>query len=159
MNGYHIEGLITNADFADAVLNHPAFIAGDLTTDFIGSHFEKGQMKQSPPFEMLYYMAMAATLVYRNRQNLVRNSLKPMAAHVGGIRSGKAVHHYRVKGENDILELRVQGDQISRTWIIGVNENPYQVITPEFEFYRRRIKLKIDGRTHLFRIQYHGNFI
>ena len=159
LNGYHIEGLITNADFANAVLNHPAFIAGELSTDFIGNHFENGQMKQPPPLEILHFMAMAATLVYHNRQNLVRDSLKPMAAHVGGIPSAKAVHHYMVKGGNDIFELRVQGDQTSHTWIIGINENQYQVITPEFEFYRRRIKLEIDGQTHLFRLQYHGNFI
>ena len=99
---------------------------------------------------MLHDIPMAATLVYHNRRNLLRDSLKPLAAHVRGIRSGKAVHHYRVKGENDILELRVQGDQISHTWIIGVNENQYQVITPEFEFCRRRIRFKIDGRTTSF---------
>lgn len=159
LNGYHIEGVITNVDFANAVLNHPSFIKGELSTDFIEGHFEKGQVKLSPPLERLHYMAMAATLVYHNRQNLVRDSLKPMAALVGGVPDPRTDYLYVVKGENDIFELRLQRDQTSRTWTIRVNESQYQVITPEFEFYRRRLKLKINGESHRFRLQYRGNFI
>ena len=159
LNGYHIEGLITNVDFANAVLNHPAFIKGELSTDFIESHFEKGQVKLSPPLERLHFMAMAVTLVYHNRQNLVRDSLKPMSAHVGGSPHVKTWNHYIVRGENDFFELRLQGDRASGNWVIWVNESQYQVITPEFEFYRRRIRLKINGEAHRFRLQYRGNFM
>jgi len=159
LNGYHIEGVVTNIDFANVILNHPAFIRGELSTDFIEEHFEDGRMKIAPPPELLHYMALAATLVYHNRQNLVRDSLKPMAAHVGGIPDLKTLNHYMVRGENDIFELRLQGDAISRTWTTWVNENQYQVITPEFEFYRRRLKLKLNGESHHFRLQYRGNFI
>lgn len=159
LNGYHIEGLITNVDFANAVLNHPAFIKGELSTHFIESHFEKDQMKLSPPMERLHFMSIAATLVYHNRQNLVRDSLKPMAAHVGRVPGSKTWSHYIVKGGNDIFKFQIQGNQASRTWTIQVNENQYQVITPRFEFYRRRLKLKINGLSHHFRLQYRGNFI
>lgn len=159
LNGYHIEGLITNVHFTNAILNHPAFIRGELHTDFIEEHFEDGQMKIAPQKERLYYMALAATLVYHNRQNLVRDSLKPMVAQVGGIPDSKTLNHYMVRDENDIFELRLQGVQTSRTWNIWVNENQYQVITPEFSFYQRRLKLKINDESHRFHLQYHGNFI
>ena len=38
LNGYHIEGIFTNIDFANQVLTHPVFIRGDLSTDFIPTH-------------------------------------------------------------------------------------------------------------------------
>jgi propionyl-CoA carboxylase alpha chain len=33
------------------------------------------------------------------------------------------------------------------------------VITPDLEFYRRRIKLNINGQSQMFRLQFRGNFI
>lgn len=36
--------------------------------------------------------------------------------------------------------------------------NQYHVITPDLEFYRRRIKLNINGQSQMFRLQYRGNF-
>ena len=53
LNGYHIEGLATNVDFANAVLTHPAFSEGRLSTGFIDAHFEKGLPKLAPPEERL----------------------------------------------------------------------------------------------------------
>jgi len=94
LNGYHIDGVVTNVDFTNAVLNHPSFIAGRLSTDFIEEHFENGQIKILPFQEHLQYMMIAATLVYHNRVNLVRGSLKPMVAQVGGVPSEKPWYHY-----------------------------------------------------------------
>ena len=159
LNGYHLEGLVTNVDFANAILNHPAFISGKLSTDFIETHFESGKVKSHPPMERLHLMAIAATLVYRNRKNLVWDSLRPMAAQVGGTPLPKDYYHYLVKGENHVLKLRLQGDPASCNWTIRVNETQYRVKTPDFEFYRRRLKLIINGKPYLFRLQYRGNFI
>ncbi|MBW1733209.1 MAG: acetyl-CoA carboxylase biotin carboxylase subunit [Deltaproteobacteria bacterium] len=159
LNGYHVEGPVTNVDFANAVLNHAAFIRGELSTDFIDSHFENGRAKEAPVVEALHYMVMAATLVYHNRQNLVRDSLKPMAAHVGGTQQARAWTRYVVRGADDLFELRLQGDRASGNWNVWVDQSRYQVRTPEFEFYRRRIRLEIDGEPHRFRLQYRGNFM
>ena len=46
LNGCHIEGVITNLDFVNAILNHPAFAAGDLSTDFIEEHFRERAEQQ-----------------------------------------------------------------------------------------------------------------
>ncbi|SPD74692.1 Acetyl/propionyl-CoA carboxylase, alpha subunit [uncultured Desulfobacterium sp.] len=159
LNGYHIEGLATNVDFVNAILNHPAFVNGELSTDFIEAHFENGHVKLAPPFERIHLMSIAATLVYHNRQAQIRESLKPMAAHVGGVYTPKEYTPYVVKGENDILDLRLQVDSNPNAWSIWVNDTVYNVVTPDFEFYRRRLKLQINGEPHVFRLQYHGNFI
>ncbi|MHB8842601.1 MAG: acetyl-CoA carboxylase biotin carboxylase subunit, partial [Candidatus Aquicultor sp.] len=45
LNGYHLEGVTTNLDFVNAVLTHPSFSDGSLSTDFIAEHFEEGRRK------------------------------------------------------------------------------------------------------------------
>jgi propionyl-CoA carboxylase alpha chain len=159
LNGYHIEGVITNVDFVNLILNHPAFAAAELSTRFIETHFDNDKTKLLPSNERLSLMAIATTLVYHNRQKLIRDSLKPMAAHVGGATKPRDWYHYMVKSEGDIFELRLQGDPDLRNWTIWANGNQYQVVTPELEFYRRRIKLNVNGRYQMFRLQFRGNFI
>ncbi len=159
LNGYHIEGVVTNVDFVNLILNHPDFAAGNLSTGFITQHFDGDQMKTPPPADKLCLIALATTLVYHNRQNLVRDSLKPMAAHVGGGAKPRTWYPYMVKGDEDVFEIRLQGNPDTRTWTIWVNGNQYQVLTPDLEFYRRRMKLNINGQFHRFRLQFRGNFI
>jgi propionyl-CoA carboxylase alpha chain len=79
LNGYHIEGVTTNVDFVNSVINHRAFAEGDFSTSFIEDHFLDGLSKTAPELECLSYMAMAAVLVHHTRQSLVRESLKPMS--------------------------------------------------------------------------------
>jgi propionyl-CoA carboxylase alpha chain len=159
LNGYHIEGVVTNVDFVNLILNHPAFVNAALSTRFIETHFDADKSKISPPTDRLDLMAIATTLIYHNRQKLIRDSLKPMAAHVGGTAKPRDWYDFMVKSESDIFELRLQGDPDLRSWTIWANGNQYQVKTPELEFYRRRIKLNINGQFRMFRLQFRGNFI
>ena len=159
LNAYHVEGLITNIDFVNAVINHPSFMKGDLSTDFIDEHFENGQMKLPTPEEWLKFMAMAVTLIYHNRQSLVHESLKPMMAKVGVPHQSKTQFTYMVKGEDVFFELRLINNPAPRSWTVMVNGDKYQIVTPEFEFFRRRIKLRIDGKTQFFRTKYKENNI
>jgi len=159
LNGYHIEGVTTNVDFVNALLSHPAFREGKLSTDFVSNHFEEGEAKDPPPVETLHYMVIAATLVYHNRNNLVRDSLKPMATRVGVSLPAKDWFHYTVKGRKDYFKVRLSRKNNHREWTIRINGNRYQVTTPEFEYYRRRLNLSIDDQSSMFRLQYQGNFI
>lgn len=159
LNGYHVEGPVTNIDFANAILNHPAFVQGQLSTDFIVQHMENPAKRVDPPVQQLHYMVLATVLVYHNRRNLVVNSLKPMAASVGGATKPRWLRDYTAKAENDIFSIRLRKDHVANKWTLWINEKQYEVVTPEFEFYRRRIKLLIDGRYHRFRLQYQCNFI
>lgn len=159
LNRYHIEGVTTNIDFTNAILNHPAFIKGQLSTAFIEEHFDMGKVKKAPLQEPFERLAIASTLVYHNRQSLVRKSLKPMAARLGTTHLQEDPPQYMVKSEEALLEFKLVPAEDPLTWVITVNGREYEVVTPEFEFYRRRIKLKINGQYHYFRLQYSGNFI
>ena len=160
LNRYHLEGLISNTNLANAILNHPAFIKGEMSTGFIEEYFDGGKMKAAPSLESLYFMVMAATLVYHNRKNLVRDSLQPMVARVGQAHEQKAWHHYMVKDEANTFNIQLlEGPSSKNSWTIRVNDGQYEVITPDFEFYRRRLKLMINGGRHYFYLQYRENFI
>ncbi|MFH1033052.1 MAG: acetyl-CoA carboxylase biotin carboxylase subunit [Pseudomonadota bacterium] len=159
LNRYHIEGVLTNMDFANAILNHPAFVSGELSTAFVEEHFEDGRARLDPPQDKLHLMAIAATLIYHARQTLVRASLKPMAAKVGQAREQQEPPHYLVKSEKSVFDLRLLQQDDPRAWLIWVDQRAYQVLTPELEFYRRRLKLDIDGQSQYFRLQYRENSI
>jgi acetyl-CoA carboxylase biotin carboxylase subunit len=36
-----VDGITTNLDFQYDILNHPAFLSGDINTHFIPDYFEK----------------------------------------------------------------------------------------------------------------------
>jgi propionyl-CoA carboxylase alpha chain len=129
-----------------------------LSTSFIDEHFEKGLPKIAPPAERLQYMAMAATIVYHNRQSLTRESLKPMAARVGTAHALKDCHPYNVRCGRDLFEICLRKDPPPNAWTVSVEGRSYAVTTPEFEFYRRRLRLQIDGRSHMFRLYYQYSF-
>jgi propionyl-CoA carboxylase alpha chain len=159
LNGYLIEGPTTNIDFVTAVLGHPAFAAGRLATDFLARHFPGGRSDQPPAAETLQRMSLAAAMVYHNRQNLVRESLKPMAARAGGERRAREHVDYVIQAGDDVFQLRLEARPLGRNWRFRIGDRDYQVQAPDFEFYQRRLRLEIDGRPQRFRMQYRGNFI
>ncbi len=159
LNRYHIEGVLTNIDFSNTILNHPAFIDGSLNTSFIENHFDNGIAKRPPSEASLEQMVIASTLVYHNRQNLVKKSLQPMAAKLGTTHKIEAQHSFVVKSDDKIFNVNLSQQDTDNQWAIDVNSCKYDIITPEFEFYRRRIKLKINDEDQYFRLQYDGNFI
>lgn len=157
LNGYHIEGLTTNVDFVNALADHPAFAAGELSTDFIPEHFDGGRSKQSPDTTKVDFMVMAATLVFHNRQALVRQSLSPLSPLVGTTRTRFQSMQYMVKAEDEVCRVQLEKRPEEGKWRITVNDRSYEVVTPEFEFYRRRLRLKIDGESHMFRLKFEEN--
>jgi propionyl-CoA carboxylase alpha chain len=159
LNGYHLEGVSTTIDFVNAVLNHPAFIAGRLSTDFVPRHMENPAALPAPPTTRLHHMAIAAALVYHNRRSLVVESLRPISPTVGGVRTGGALVEYVVKAGGDVFQLHLRRGREVNAWNAWVDEHPYEVVTPAFEFYRRRLRLLIAGEQTRFRLTYEGNFI
>lgn len=159
LNGYHIEGLVTNVDFVNSVLNHPVFAGGEFSTDFIERNFQDGRSNNEPPVERLHRMAIAAALVYHTRQSLVRESLKPMSPVVGSLPHTTESREYVVKVAHNLFNLHLEGDRVSRRWKVIVDDAGYEVVTPEFEYYRRRLVLKINNQSNMFKLQYHENHI
>lgn len=154
LNGYHIEGIKTNVDFANAIINQPAFVAGDLSTNFIQDHFDDGESRIPPAREKIEHMVIAAVLVHHTRQFLVRDSLKPMSALVGVYAALPVRHKYIVKVDENFFEVGLVGDRSSLLWEVKIDDRPYAVVAPEFEYYRRRLKLRINGLDHMFRLRY-----
>ncbi len=158
LNGYHIEGLLTNIDFANSILNHPLFISGELSTDFISANMESLLNHADPSSYQFHYMILAAALVHHNRRNLEIESLKPMVSNIGGKKKQIRQIDYMVKTGSEILPVRLDRGDNANLWTITCAGKQYEVETPEFEFYRRRIKLLINGRYHRFRLQNQGSF-
>ncbi|WP_373500317.1 acetyl-CoA carboxylase biotin carboxylase subunit [Desulfococcus sp.] len=159
LNGYHIEGVVTNIDFANSILCHPEFARGNLTTGFIERYFEGSQPAIPSDRRAFELAALTAALIYHVRTAAVRDSLRPMASRIGGRKAVVTAHRYTVRSGDEVLDLRLEGATSGRYWTIRVNENAYSVKTPEFEFYRRRLNLTIDGRLHRFRLRLEEFFI
>jgi propionyl-CoA carboxylase alpha chain len=159
VNGYHIEGVFTNVDFANQVLTHPAFIQGDLSTDFIPDYLLDESKKLAPSLDVLHAMATTTTLIYHLRENLVQSALLPLKSRVGAASPPKRQYDYIAKSEADIFHIRLQKDGADQKWRFSVDGTTYHVVTPQIEFYRRRLKLSINGEKFFFRLKYLGNFI
>ena len=158
LNGYHVEGVVTNIDFVNSVLCHPAFAHGDLDTGFIERHFD-GHTPLLPPDEQnMKLSALAAALIHHVRTMAVRESTKPMVSRIGGGKGAIDTHRYFVKSGSDEFDVRLEKAPKGRLWTIGVDKDKMAVETPDFEFYRRRLKLSIDGRIHRFRLRVERSF-
>jgi len=159
LNGYHIEGIFTNIDFANQVLTHPVFIEGSLSTDFIPTYLLDPKAKTAPPIEVLNAMATATTLIYHLRENLVQKSLLPLKAKVGASSPTNIQYDYVAKNENHVFHIRLENKNDDLQWQVLVDESTYLVTIPPMEYYRRRLKLNINGEEAFFRLKYNGNFI
>jgi propionyl-CoA carboxylase alpha chain len=159
LNGYHIEGVFTNIDFANQVLTHPVFIQGDLSTDFIPTYLLDESKKMQPPLDVLHAMTTATTLIYHLRESLLQSALLPLKSRVGATSLKKSHYDYIAKSEEDILHIRLEKDGSDLQWKVCVDESTYRVVTPKLEYYRRRLKLTINGEEFHFRLKYLGNFI
>ncbi len=159
LNGYHIEGIFTNIDFANQVLTHPVFIKGELSTDFIPTYLLDPDNKTKPPVESVNAMAMTATLVYHLRENLVLKSLLPLKAKVGASLPIKDHFDYVAKCEEDVFQIRLESKDEDLQWRVLLDDEVYLVTVPPMEYYRRRLRLNINGEEAFFRLKYRGNFI
>ncbi|MFP4158671.1 MAG: acetyl/propionyl/methylcrotonyl-CoA carboxylase subunit alpha [Desulfobacterales bacterium] len=159
LNGYHIEGVVTNIDFVNRILNLSAFSDARLSTDFIPENFDGAEAKEDPPEEHVNRLVMAVSLVYHCRNALVRESLKPMVSEIGSRLTDKERFEYMAKSGDEVFRVVLHGNSAERTWTISINGREYDVTHPPFEFYRRRLKLTINGGVHRFIIRFVGNFI
>ncbi len=158
LNGYHVEGVVTNIDFVNSVLCHPAFARGDLDTGFIERHFDGPHPLAPPDPQNLKLSALAAALVYHVRSIVVRESIKPMVSRIGAGIGAIDPHRYFVRAGSDEFEVLLEKTPMGRLWTIRVDEAEMAVETPDFEFYRRRLKLNIDGCIHRFRMRVERSF-
>jgi len=160
LNGYHIEGVSTNIDFVTSVLCLAEFAEGNLSTGFIDLHFDGGKSKRSPSLQHLQLEALAATLIYHTRTVAVRESLRHMVSDIGGQRDLGKTHSYQVRSQDDLFEVTMEGRQVSgELCTIRVDGIAHQVVIPKFEFFRRRLKLNVNGQEYRFRMRFEESFM
>jgi propionyl-CoA carboxylase alpha chain len=160
LNGYHIEGVSTNIDFVTSVLCLPEFAEGNLSTSFIDQHFEGGVSKRSPSLQYLQLAALAATLIYHTRTVAVRESLRHMVSDIGGKRDMGRTHPYKVRSQGELFEVTLEGSPVSgETCTIRVDGTTHKVVIPTFEFFRRRLKLTVNGQDYRFRLRFEESFM
>ncbi len=159
LNGYHIEGVVTNIDFVNNVLSHPEFAAGNLNTGFVGRHFEGSTPKIPPDARNTEMAVIVAALIYHVRTVAIRESLRPMVSRIGGMRDDDGTHSYVVRSGDSLFNVLLAKSPEANKWMIYVSGNRYEVVTPQFEFYRRRLKIVINGQIHRFRLRIEQSFI
>ncbi|WP_028582257.1 acetyl-CoA carboxylase biotin carboxylase subunit [Desulfogranum japonicum] len=160
LNGYHIEGVSNNIDFVTSVVCLQEFAEGELNTNFISQHFEGGICKRSPSQSHLRLCALTAALIYHVRTVAVRESLRPMVSDIGGKDDIGVLHTYTVRKGDDSFEVILKGPIISgKTMTIEVDGTVYEVNVPVFEFFRRRLKLIINGQPYRFRLRLEHSFL
>jgi len=160
LNGYHIEGVSTNIDFVTSVLCLPEFAEGNLSTGFIDQHFEGGLSKRSPSLQYLQLAALAATLLYHTRTVAVRESLRHMVSDIGGRRDMGKTHPYKVRSQGELFEVTLEGTRASgEICTIRVDGTTHKVVIPTFEFFRRRLKLSVNGQDYRFRLRFEESFM
>ncbi|MDI6742879.1 MAG: hypothetical protein QMD11_09070, partial [Smithella sp.] len=159
LNGYHIEGVVNTADFVTSVLCQPAFAKGDLSTGFLEEHFEGARSKAPPDDESLSLTVIAAAVIHHVRTIAVRESIQPARQITGNVRPAQTSARYKVRSEEEIFDVRLSGTLKDSLWTFQINGRTYDVETPSFELYRRRLKLIINGRTHRFRIMVEAPYL
>jgi len=161
LNSYDVDGPSTNIDFCNSILNHSQFIAGDLSTGFIAENYDQGVSKEPAEPERLRKMVIATVLVHHNRRALMAESLQPMATTLGGVREQpRREYDYVVSADGAVFPTRVTPAEGNRhRWKLSVDGHEYDVLTPEFEFFRRRLRLDINGQRERFLLRYDDSFI
>ena len=82
-----------------------------------------------------------------------------MVSRIGGRRDDDGKLPYLVKSGDSLFDVLLERTPGTRRWTIYVNGSKYDVITPDFEFYRRRFKLTINGQVHRFRLRPEQSFL
>lgn len=159
LNGYHIEGVVCNLDFVNRILNLSAFAKAELSTSFIEENFRGGDACEPPPRDQLEDMVIAASIIYHAKRMLLRESVAHMVSTIGKPPEPVRKFDYVVRADPDVFTVTLRPRREDRTWIVEIDGRKMIVSTPPFEFYRRRLKLTINGKTVRFVLSTQGNFI
>ena len=110
LDGFEVEGIGHNLPFLSAVMDHPRFIKGDITTAFIEEEYPEGFIGVELPESEL--MRIAASCAAMNRVAEIRRTKI----------SGRMDNHERRVGDNWVVtlqnnkyELNIVADQLGST--------------------------------------------
>ncbi|PQO23903.1 acetyl/propionyl-CoA carboxylase subunit alpha [Rhodobacteraceae bacterium WD3A24] len=138
LDAFEVEGIGHNLPFLSAVMDHPRFAAGDITTAFIAEEYPEGFAGVELPEPLLHRVAAAATAMYR-------------VAEIRRARiSGRMDHHERKVGDEWVVRLQgktwpvtVQADREGAT--VRINDHTAHRVTSDWVPGRPLARLEVDG--------------
>ncbi|WP_299363960.1 acetyl/propionyl/methylcrotonyl-CoA carboxylase subunit alpha [uncultured Paracoccus sp.] len=117
LDSFEVEGIGHNLPFLSAVMDHPKFVAGDISTAFIAEEYPDGFQGVTLPDEELERVAATAAAMHRVAE-IRRTQI-----------SGRLSNHERRVGENWVVCLngqdfpvRVRADRAGATVTLGNRE-------------------------------------
>jgi len=156
LDAFELEGIGHNLPFLAAVMDHPRFVSGEISTAFIAEEFAEGFQGADLPEETLRRIAVAAIalkLVVEERAAQISGAMANHERAVGAEWSvGIAGHDWDAVTEfADGLTVTL-GDvrhQVGADWVPGMR-------LARAEVDDVALTLKIDAMTEGFRIRYRG---
>ena len=114
LDGFEVEGIGHNLPFLSAVMDHPRFVSGDISTAFIAEEYPEGFTGVTLPQDELDRIAAAAAAMHRVAE-IRRTQI-----------TGRLNNHERRVGENWVVTLNgqeipvnVQADRAGATVSVG----------------------------------------
>jgi propionyl-CoA carboxylase alpha chain len=101
LDSFEVEGIGHNLPFLSAVMDHPRFISGNITTAFIAEEYPEGFLGVELPQDQIRRVAAAAAAMYRVAE--IRRTRV----------SGRMDNHERKVGEDWVVQLQGQSLPVS----------------------------------------------
>ena len=158
LDAFELEGIGHNIPFLAAVMDHPRFVAGDVTTAFIAEEFPDGFEGVELDTATLRRIAAASAAMHRVaeiRRTRISGRMDNHARHVGRdwVISLQGVSiPVRIKADRDGADVRFENDQVMRVeseWLPGQQLARLAVDGED-------LILKVKSRSQGFRIRYRG---
>jgi propionyl-CoA carboxylase alpha chain len=148
----HLGGITTNRDFLVATLRHPAFLAGDTTTDFIERVGPARSLRLSE-FERMQVLAASALW----KQGLNRREAKVLSGVPSGWRNGRLPDQQvtlAIGGDKTVMAYRRLPDG---SFLVRTDEDSVPWRASVHDWRTDQIDLEVEGRRMLHAITESGD--
>jgi propionyl-CoA carboxylase alpha chain len=148
LDAYYIRGIETNIPFLAALMAHPRFVAGNLTTHFIDEEYPDGFSEQHMHMEDAAIFVVVAATVHRRYRD--------RSAQI----SGQLPGHRRVVGDEWVVCFSGEQHPVSVSPVGGGHEVKYQdrvyLVRSDWQFGQPLFEGTINGELHCMQVERRG---
>jgi len=144
LDSFLIEGIGHNVDFLSALMQHPRFRAGALTTGFIAEEYPEGFEGAPADETLLHDLAIIAAFVAGETE---QRSFA-ISGQLNGPPQAVDERIVRIAG----AERRVHFDTYEGGFLATVDEDPPAQVVTSWQPGMRRFRGSIDGRAHIVQV-------
>jgi len=158
LDRFEVEGIGHNLPFLSAVMQHPRFRSGNLTTGFIAEEFPDGFSGVAPETQAAERLATIAAVIHHHAQNRAAQISGTIGNHrrvVGKdwvVQLGKTEHRISVDLEGDHIVTQVEGGErlaVETDWLPGRSLGMFRLGDTV-------LAVKIDLSPSAIRLRWHG---